>query len=138
MRCEHRHSVSVAGIVVDEQGRALLTRRRDNGHGEPPDGIFEIEETITDGVREETGLEVELDSLTGVYTNMRPGIVALVFRCRVIGGSLQPTDEASDFIWARGDQLGELVDEAYAVRVRDALTDPLRPFLREHDGVRLL
>ena len=33
-----RHSVSVAAVVVDDQDRALLIRRRDNGYWEPPGG----------------------------------------------------------------------------------------------------
>jgi 8-oxo-dGTP diphosphatase len=139
---EGRHSVSVAGIVVDGEGRALLVRRRDNGHWEPPGGILELDEPITAGVRrevrEETGLDVEVESLTGVYKNMTRGIVALVFRCRPVGGTLEPTDEASDFIWATRDQIGDLVTEAYAIRVLDALAGIGRPFVREHDGIRLL
>jgi hypothetical protein len=31
-----RHSVSVAGVVIDDSGRALVIQRRDNGHWEPP------------------------------------------------------------------------------------------------------
>lgn len=33
-------------------------------------------------VREETGIEIEIERLTGVYKNMELGVVALVFRCR--------------------------------------------------------
>jgi 8-oxo-dGTP pyrophosphatase MutT (NUDIX family) len=58
-----RHSVSVAGVIVDGCGRALLSRRRDNQRWEPPGGVLELAESIEDGlrreVREETGLEVE-------------------------------------------------------------------------------
>jgi 8-oxo-dGTP pyrophosphatase MutT (NUDIX family) len=58
-----RHSVSVAGVIVDDSGRALLSRRRDNQSWEPPGGVLELAESIEDGlrreVREETGLEVE-------------------------------------------------------------------------------
>ena len=87
-----RHSVSVAGVVIDEDDRALVIRRRDNAHWEPPGGILERDETITEGlireVREETGLLVEPIALTGVYKNLSRGIVALVFRCRAAGGIL--------------------------------------------------
>ena len=57
-----RHSVSVAGVLVDDQRRALLVRRRDNQHWEPPGGVLELDESITAGlcreVKEETGLDV--------------------------------------------------------------------------------
>jgi hypothetical protein len=33
---DHRYSVSVAGVIVDDEGRALIIQRRDNGHWEPP------------------------------------------------------------------------------------------------------
>src|SRR5580658_5805778 len=72
------HSVSVAGVVVDDQGRARLIQRRDNHHWEAPGGVLELGESIDDGlrreVREETGLDVEPVMLTGVYKNMKHGI----------------------------------------------------------------
>jgi ADP-ribose pyrophosphatase YjhB (NUDIX family) len=87
-----RHSVSVAAVVVDDQDRVLLIQRRDNGHWEPPGGVLELGEEITEGLRrevaEETGLDVEPSALTGVYKNMSQGIVALVFRCHQTGGTL--------------------------------------------------
>jgi 8-oxo-dGTP diphosphatase len=119
------HSVSVAGVIVDDQGRALLVRRRDNLRWEPPGGILELGETIHAGVcrevREETGLAVEPITLTGVYKNMNRGIVALVFRCRAVGGQLTSNDEVSGFQWATAEEVTEMVNEAYAVRVLDAL-----------------
>jgi ADP-ribose pyrophosphatase YjhB (NUDIX family) len=47
------HSVSVAGVVVDDAGRALLIQRRDNGHWEPPGGVLETGEDIIAGLRRE-------------------------------------------------------------------------------------
>src|SRR5215470_17338705 len=92
-----RHSVSVAGVIVDDDDRALLIQRRDNHRWEPPGGVLEPGETIHDGlrreVREETGLNVEPIALTGVYKNMSRAIVALVFRCKITGGDLATTDE---------------------------------------------
>ena len=92
MTGEAAHSVSVAGVVIDENGRTLVIQRRDNGHWEPPGGVLERDESIIEGllreVREETGLIVEPLALTGVYKNMRLGVVALVFRCRPAGGTL--------------------------------------------------
>src|SRR5262245_45521296 len=103
-----RHSVSVAGIITDDHGRALLIQRADNHRCEPPGGVLELGETIPDGVRrevrEETGLDVEPVALTGVYKKMNRGIVALVFRCKIAGGDLTTTDEASAFRWAANDE----------------------------------
>ena len=42
MTMDARHSVSVAGVIIDDQHRALLIRRRDNQHWEPPGGVLEL------------------------------------------------------------------------------------------------
>jgi ADP-ribose pyrophosphatase YjhB (NUDIX family) len=137
-----RHSVSVAGVVIDEDGRALVIRRRDNARWEPPGGILERDETITEGllreVREETGLIVEPVALTGVYKNMSRGILALVFRCRAVSGALSENSEVTGFRWVRESEVNSIMSEAFAVRILDALRHSPVPFVREHDGVRLV
>jgi 8-oxo-dGTP diphosphatase len=136
------HSVSVAGVVIDDDGRALLVQRRDNGHWEPPGGVLERDETITDGLRrevcEETGLTVEPVALTGVYKNMRRGVVALVFRCRLVSGSLQENPEVTGFRWVTRSEVPDLMAEAFAVRVLDAYEHDVAPAIRDHDGVHLV
>jgi 8-oxo-dGTP diphosphatase len=136
-----RHSVSVAGVITDDDGRALLIRRRDTLHWEPPGGVLELDESIEAGlrreVREETGLTVEPVALTGVYKNMARGIVALVFRCKVVNGHLAVNDEVAGFQWATPEEVKAMADEAFAVRVLDALTDQPVPAVRHHDGVHI-
>jgi 8-oxo-dGTP diphosphatase len=137
-----RHSVSVAAVVVDDTDRALLLRRRDNGHWEPPGGVLELGEEIPDGLRrevaEETGLQVEPSALTGVYKNMTQGIVALVFRCRQTGGTLATACETAALRWVTRAEVEDLADPAYAIRVLDALDFATPPAVRAHDGVRLV
>ena len=137
-----RHSVSVAGVVIDKDGRALIIQRRDNAHWEPPGGVLERDETVTDGllreIKEETGLTVEPVALTGVYKNMSRGIIALVFRCRAIGGKLAENPEVTGFRWAWEADVCSLMSEAYAARVLDAFQAQAAPAVREHDGVNLL
>jgi 8-oxo-dGTP diphosphatase len=69
---------------------------------------------------------------------MTRGIIALVFRCKITGGNLITTDETAAYRWATQDQVAELADEAYAIRVLDALHADQAPAVREHDGVHLL
>jgi hypothetical protein len=83
-------------------------------------------------------LSVEPVALTGVYKNMSRGIVALVFRCKVAGGQLTANDEVTAFQWADEDQVRELLTDAYAVRVTDALHTSGAPAIRQHDGTHLL
>ncbi len=133
------HWVSVAGAMVDNQGRILAIRRRDNNHREPPGGILEADESIHDGlireIREETDLEVRPMGLSGVYKNMTRGIVALVFKCEVISGQPGATEEAAEARFLTPGEIETLMDEAYACRLLDALRPEVA--IRAHNGVDL-
>ena len=137
-----RHSVSVAAAILDDAGRFLVIRRADNGHWEPPGGVLELDESITDGltreIHEETGLHIRPLALTGVYKNMNRGIVALVFRCEITAGSARASHEARDFAWLTPDQLADHMSDAYRVRLLDALEADAPPTVRAHDGTSLV
>jgi 8-oxo-dGTP pyrophosphatase MutT (NUDIX family) len=137
-----RHSVSVAGVVIDENERTLVIQRRDNGHWEPPGGVLERDESIIEGllreVREETGLIVEPMALTGVRKNMRLGVVALVFRCRPAGGTLTENPEVTGFRWVLESEVSRIMPEAFAIRILDAFRNDAGPSIRDHDGAKLI
>ncbi|MER8155846.1 NUDIX domain-containing protein [Streptomyces sp. NPDC094472] len=135
--------MSVAGVIVDDAGRALLIKRRDNGKWEPPGGVLEREETIPDALQrevlEETGIKIALPAtLTGVYKNMTGLIVSMVFRCKALDGTPTTGAETRALRWATREEVTELADEAYAIRVLDALDNTSPPAIRAHDGVRLI
>ncbi|MPY34375.1 NUDIX domain-containing protein [Streptomyces adustus] len=133
--------MSVAGVVVREDGRLLAIRRADNGNWELPGGILELDETpeagVTREVLEETGIHVEVDELTGVYKNMTRGIVALVFRCKPSGGTERTSTESTAVSWLTPDEVNDRMSEVFAVRLLDAL-DGNGPHVRSHDGKRLI
>jgi ADP-ribose pyrophosphatase YjhB (NUDIX family) len=136
----YRHSVSVAGVVTDERGRVLLVRRADNDEWEPPGGVVERDEDLLSAlareVREESGYQVQLGRLTGVYKNMERGIVALVFRCTVAAGSPHTSRETTAVRWAEPDELHRLVGERLGVRIEDALADRSDVAVRAYEPTR--
>ena len=126
---------------MSQRGKA--ERRRDNGQWEPPGGVLEAGETIPDAlwreVLEETGIKIALPAvLTGVYKNMTGLVVSMVFRCEAIDGRPNPGDETRALCWATRDEVTDLADEAYAIRVLDALDAVSPPAVRAHDGVKLI
>jgi 8-oxo-dGTP diphosphatase len=136
-----RHSVSAGAAVIRTDGRMLAVKRADGGEWVLPGGIVELDEDPRDTVRrevlEETGVTVEPVQLTGVYKNMRLGVVSLVFRCRPVSGAAQPTAEATEVAWLDSTQVIERMTEAFSIRLIDALeTD--EPRIRIHDGQHLL
>ena len=97
---------ATSGLVINEKGEFLLQRR---GGGEKkdswsfPGGIMEIGELAQDTVKrelkEETGLDVEVGKLVGVYTcpelvtypnGDKCQMVTQVFICEATGGELKP------------------------------------------------
>ena len=135
-----RHSVSVAGAVIDSKGRFLAIQRHDNLHWEPPGGVLELGETIENGlvreIREETGFIVTPDRLSGVYKNLTKGIIALVFRCSITGGSPATSSESLALRWFTVEEVANHMAEPFAVRLLDATDEgPVR--IRHHDGTTL-
>lgn len=109
---------SASVFVLDDQGRLLLLKRVDNDLWTIPTGGVKKGETVGQaGVREcreETGLEVEVMGLVGVFSTPDHVIVYLhgdkidevrqpiniCLRARVIGGRLTPQpSEASEVRW---------------------------------------
>lgn len=85
---------------------------------------------------EETGIEVTVERLTGVYKNLTHGIVALVYRCRPAGGEPHATEEAREIRWMTKEEVQSAMVPAFGVRVLDAFNDT--PHSRAHDGVNIV
>jgi 8-oxo-dGTP diphosphatase len=138
---QHRHSVSVAGVVVDGD-RVLTIRRADTGAVQLPGGVLEMGESIHAGlvreVVEETGVQVAPEALTGVYKHAHLAVVALVFRCRVVSGVARSTEESTRTEWMDIKNVRDRMDTVFAIRVEDALSHGSHPAIRTHDGEALL
>ncbi|MES0835887.1 NUDIX hydrolase [Nocardiopsis tropica] len=132
------HSVSVTGVVIrPEDGKVLVIKRADDGRWVPPGGVMELAETPEEcavrEVREETGVEVKPVRLTGVYKNMKLGVVSLAFLCEPVGGRVRSSTEASVATWMTLEEALRAAPEARGVRIRDAMRED-GPFVRAHDG----
>jgi 8-oxo-dGTP pyrophosphatase MutT (NUDIX family) len=136
-----RHSVSVTAIVTRDDGRVLVIKRDDDGRWVPPGGVLELAETPQQAcareVLEETGYRVNVGPLTGVYKNMKLGVVSLAFRCALAGGQARTSEESEAVSWRTLEEVKRDVPEARAVRVFDALHASGVP-MRIHDGSQLI
>ena len=123
---------TAVAVILDGDGRVLLTRRMDNGMWCLPSGHMEVGETIEQTVvretREETGLDVAVEKPVGVYSAPHPyyaakgkQLVALVFLCRVTGGDLAVSDETTEFGWFRTSDLPPDIVPTHPRRIADAM-----------------
>jgi ADP-ribose pyrophosphatase YjhB (NUDIX family) len=138
-----RPSVSA---VIFRDDRLLLQQRADSGQWGLPGGSVEIGETVTAAVarevREETGYEVRVGRLVGVYSDPRFQVVRypdgrvwhyvnLCFLADVIGGQARlAPGETLAVDWFPPDALPASFVLLHRRRVADALTDQLVPYIR--------
>ncbi|EPD55421.1 NUDIX domain-containing protein [Streptomyces sp. HGB0020] len=104
---------SGVAFVRNDAGQVLMIRRSDNGRWALPGGGHDVGESISDTVvrevREETGIEVEVLDLSGIYTDPRHVIryddgevrqqFSICFRARPTGGELRTSDETTAVRW---------------------------------------
>jgi 8-oxo-dGTP pyrophosphatase MutT (NUDIX family) len=125
-----------AALVLDDQGRILMQRRADSGNWSLPGGVIELGETIGQAVvrevREETGLEIALTGLVGIYTDpahviayddgeVRQEFVVL-FSARVVGGQLRGSDESTDVRFVEPSDVPAMqVHESVRLRIQHGL-----------------
>ena len=123
-----RHIVAVMGVVTAGDGPLLLVRTEHRGW-EPPGGQVEQGEDLIAAlrreVREESGCEVEVGRLVGVYSNTgSPEQVMFTFLCRHTGGEPCGGEECLEAGWFTVEEALEVVTHpAQAGKLRDALSN---------------
>lgn len=95
-----------SGGIIEHEDKILLVKRRHepfmNKYNLPSGHIDENETPENAAIREileETGLNVEIEKLFGIYyfdDNPNGAGINIVYKCRIIGGKLTETSEAKD------------------------------------------
>jgi ADP-ribose pyrophosphatase YjhB (NUDIX family) len=97
--------VGADAAIFNEDGHILLMERSDGSGWCLPCGWVEPNEKPVEAaireVREETGLEIEVKQLVGVFTRVPSAshgphtMIAVVHLCQIVGGELAPSHEGS-------------------------------------------
>lgn len=127
---------SVVAIVQDPDGLILTIHKTDNNKWALPGGGHDpgesIAETVVREVSEETGYLVEVDQLTGIYTNPRHVMAyddgevrqqfSIAFLAHTVGGSARTSRESDSVEWLSREELGQRdVHPSMLQRIDDAL-----------------
>jgi 8-oxo-dGTP diphosphatase len=115
-----------AAFVFDDAGRVLVVKenygrfRWSLPGGEAEDGESPEQACVREA-REETGVEIRIEHLVGIYE--LPDVTVHAFRCTIVRGepTLQPTDELSSVEWF----LPEAIPEPRSNVLHHALDDAL-------------
>lgn len=121
---QYRNPSPAVSVLIVEAGKVLLGKRADwnfqGGKWCLPCGFIEFDEDyISAGrreVKEETGLEVEIDGIINVTHNFfNPALhtLVIVLSAHIVGGELAPNDDIVELAWFNpGETLPDLAFEA--------------------------
>ncbi|GAB3221734.1 NUDIX domain-containing protein [Glycomyces halotolerans] len=135
---------STVAFVTDDEGRVLLIQRSDNGDWALPGGGHDLGERIADTAiretREETGLDVEITGIIGLYTD--PGHLieysdgevrqqfSIAFRAKPVGGQITTSAESVQVAWVRANELDRLsINPSMRMRIEHGFANQPEPYI---------
>lgn len=135
---------AASAVVVNEAGELLLQRRSDNGQWALPGGTMDLGETLAQTlvreVREETGLDVDITGVVGIYSDPSHVIeyddgevrqeFNVCFSARMIGGRLGSSAESTELRWVASAELDGLpMHQSTRLRIRHYLERRAAPYI---------
>jgi len=127
-------SIGAFAVILDHQRRVLLCHRRDLDIWNLPGGGVESGELPTEAVvrevKEETGLDVAVDRLVGVYGKTDKDELVFAFVCRIVSGEVAATDEADKCEYFEVERIPPNTAPKHVGRIRDAIGSAVQPVFR--------
>lgn len=135
---------AASAVVLDEEGALLLQRRSDSGYWSIPGGAMEPGEDIAAccrrETREETGVEIEIVRLVGIYSDPHHVVAysdgevrqefSVCFLARPCGGTLTTSAESSEVAFVPTAALSGLqIHLSIRRRIADALSGGRSPVI---------
>jgi len=119
-------TIASFGIIFDQQNKILLCHRRDYDLWNLPGGTMEVGESpwecVVREIKEETGLNVEIKKLIGVYNKPEKNEICFSFMCSIINGELTLNEEADKLEYFAIKDIPANMSLKQIERIKDALS----------------
>lgn len=135
---------AVTAVVENDDHEVLMIERMDNGLWALPGGAQNFGESLIEAARrevvEETGIEIEVTGLSGIYSDPRHVIAyddgeirqefSICFLAKMTGGELRASSESRQARWVPANELTNLhMHPSMRLRVAHGLEDRKAPYL---------
>lgn len=130
--------ITAYGIILDNEKKILLCHRKDLDLWNLPGGHAESGETPWDAalreVEEETGMTVEINRLSGIYS--KPNVNELVFQyiCSPKAGVPTPNEESDEIKYFEIDNIPANTPPKQVERIKDAIEHPEELIMKKQFG----
>ncbi|WP_378736674.1 NUDIX hydrolase [Nocardia brasiliensis] len=136
--------VAATAFVLNDHDQVLLIQRSDNGLWAPPGGGHDFGESIAEtAVREtleETGIEIQVTGLVGLYTDPRHVMAysngevrqqfAICFRAVPTGGDIRTSRESPSVRWVDEGDLDSLaIHPSIRLRIDHGYARNIEPYI---------
>jgi ADP-ribose pyrophosphatase YjhB (NUDIX family) len=135
---------SVTAIVTNERGEILMVHKTDNDLWALPGGGMDVGEYMADAVvrevKEETGIDVEVTGIVGIYTNPNHVMAyddgevrqqcSICFTTRMLGGRLATSSETKEVLFVAPGDLDSLnIHPSMRLRIDHYLEHRSAPYI---------
>ncbi|MGB9706660.1 MAG: NUDIX hydrolase [Microgenomates group bacterium] len=130
--------IGVSAIILNSHGKVLLCQRKDLGWWIFPGGGVEegesLEKAALREVKEETGLEIILERISGIYLKTKEKNIVIVFRAKPKSKRItKKTAETKDVKWFSFKKANFLLSPNLRQRFKDAFFSGETVYFRVQD-----
>lgn len=126
------------GIIINQDNKVLLCHRRDYDLWNLPGGKVEDGENpwraVIREIREETGLNVEITHLSGIYSKPDKNELVFSFVCQVLTGEIILNDEADKIEYFDLEKIPSNTSPKQVERINDYFSDKNKTYYKIQNG----